>query len=69
MILRCCGSRTLPVLHGGGPQQYEVLLNEVIGLGQLPVSVLQGQLGAVQQVTRLLVLSHAQLPVRHAQCP
>lgn len=59
----------LPVLYGGGSQQDEVALDGVVGLGELLVAVLQGQLGAAQEMAHLLVLDVAQLPVGHAQCP
>lgn len=58
-----------PVLHCGGSQQYEVLLDEVVGLGQPFVSVPQCQFGLAQQVANLLVLCGAQRPVGDTQRP
>ncbi|TNN56865.1 hypothetical protein EYF80_032961 [Liparis tanakae] len=47
----------------------EVLLDDVVRLGQSLVSVLQGQLGAVQQVANLLVLRGTQRPIGDAERP
>lgn len=58
-----------PVLHCGGSQQYEVLLDEVVGLGQVFVSVSQRQFGLAQQVENLFVLGGAQRPVSNTQRP
>lgn len=58
-----------PVLHRCGSQQNKLPLDDVIGLRQPLLPVLQGQLGSDQVTARLLVLGVGQPAVGHAQRP
>lgn len=58
-----------PVLHCRSAQKHKVPLNDVIGLRQPLLPVLQGQLGFGQVMTRLLVFGLRQSSVSDAQGP
>lgn len=56
-----------PVLHRRSAQKHKVPLNDVVGLRQLLLPVLQGHLGFGQVMTRLLVLTLRQASVSNTQ--
>lgn len=58
-----------PVLHRRCSKENKLPLDDVIGLRQPLLPVLQGQLGFGQVTTRLLVLGVGQPAVGHAQRP
>ncbi len=58
-----------PVLHCRSAQKHKVPLNDVIGLRQPLLPVLQGQLGFIQVMTRFLIFGPWQPSISDAQSP
>lgn len=58
-----------PVLHCCSTQKDKVPLDDVIGLRQPLLPVLQGQLGFSQVTTRFLIISLGQPSIGDTQCP
>lgn len=58
-----------PVLHCCGAQKHEVPFDDVIGLSQPLLPVLQGQFGFGQVMTRLVVFGHGQPFIGDTESP